>query len=421
MQVDSEGASIRVCPITGRAMLRVADVEVEMPFHPDVDHVNKNGDRCYVLDDCHADLVLEDMQLPDNADEGEIYCKHALCSESGAVFSYSAVWFTCPVADKVWKHSFRKAPEQGLRGDLADLFQSWKCIPSVCSSGGSQQPASGGYTPLGVGVLCGRGRGSVRFSFADSEGVEEPDMCSNVPYLLANWEKARELEPTLSRVMTSVACVGRLAWPDGAWEDDDAKVAVARGAGVSHVQAAYQFPGSLAGRPIIRSHQVVLRGPRGQGAGGLEEERACMYAVSDLHVDPWDGGTPATLYSCECEAGVESICKAARHALRWRDLAVLSGKGGGRGVRIRVMKPGWCCLVFVRTAEHLHGGVTKSREDGSSMVTPGLEEMRCVTYPLARVDCLLDRLAEQPSALPQLQAMSSPEMNSRFMQKLSEQ
>ena len=159
------------------------------------------------------------------------------------------------------------------------------------------------------------------------------------------------------------------------------------------------------------SHQVVLRGPRTEVLKGRVVSK---HAVSDLHVDSMDGGVPVTLYSCEKEARVDEISEESKCALRWRDVAVLSGKRGGRGVRVEVMRPGWCCLLFMETSKRMHGGVTKSRDDDRSMETHGLQEMRCVTYPLARILGLVERLAKNPELEPHLQSASLSVIRQRF-------
>ena len=121
-----------------------------------------------------------------------------------------------------------------------------------------------------------------------------------------------------------------------------------------------------------------------------------------------------TLYSCEKEAGSDEVSKESKCALRWRDVAVFSGRLGGRGVRVEVMRPGWCCLLFMETSKRMHGGITKSQVDDRSMQTHGLQELRCVTYPLARILSLVERLAENPSMEHTLRAESSKVIRQRF-------
>ena len=62
--------------------------------------------------------------------------------------------------------------------------------------------------------------------------------------------------------------------------------------------------------------------------------------------------------------------------LHARSLTVFPGRGGGRGVHLRSMVPGWHCAIFMRTNEMLHGGVVLPEDELEGFALPELDRMR---------------------------------------------
>jgi hypothetical protein len=105
--------------------------------------------------------------------------------------------------------------------------------------------------------------------------------------------------------------------------------------------------------------------------------------------------------------------------LHARGLAVFPGKGGGRGVHLRSMVPGWECAIFMRTHEMLHGSVVLPGDEVEGFALPELELMRVVTYPLRRIETLLERLAQNPHLSSKVFMASCPHVRNR-MRSVSE-
>ena len=100
--------------------------------------------------------------------------------------------------------------------------------------------------------------------------------------------------------------------------------------------------------------------------------------------------------------------------LHARGLAVFPGRGGGRGVHIRSMVPGWHCAIFMRTHEMLHGGVVLPEDDIEGFALPELEMMRVVTYPLRRIETLLERLGQNPHLSSKVSMASCAHIQNRM-------
>ena len=105
-----------------------------------------------------------------------------------------------------------------------------------------------------------------------------------------------------------------------------------------------------------------------------------------------------TQYICHLRAGARESHGGS--ALAYRDLVVFPTRKGGRGVRVRLAQPGWTCLLFMRTSECLHGGVTPAPECYPRTLSLGgdVRLIRIVTYPLAAVEHLLERASRETDA-----------------------
>ena len=114
--------------------------EVELPYHPEATHCDRDGERTYVLDDFAADLVLQEMRLDGGADESKVYVKKAVCSQTGETIT-TAVWFTCAVADALCEGVGR---EMDVEAQLRELVGLWGDMARGKSAAGvagaSQQP-----------------------------------------------------------------------------------------------------------------------------------------------------------------------------------------------------------------------------------------------------------------------------------------
>ena len=182
---------------------------------------------------------------------------------------------------------------------------------------------------------------------------------------------------------------------------------------------AYQYPRLRDGTPPLHSHQVVIRGPRrvlvSNPTDTSEMDRSAYMSVSDLHVDPWDGGGATgtcTVHTCHTRTQVSPPIDA--HLLRHRGLAVFPSRGGGRGVHVISMRPGWHCAILMNTDQRLHGSVLPIEDELEGYGFPSLKMMRVVTYPLKGVERLLSRLGEDPDALEKLRASSKPWIQQRM-------
>ena len=125
-------------------------------------------------------------------------------------------------------------------------------------------------------------------------------------------------------------------------------------AGPVEMVAAYQYPRQLTGRPCVCSHQVVIRGADLHATDtAAQREQAWLECVSDLHKDSMDGrmGPLGCMTQYICTRHPDAQTGDTCQSFSYRDLVVYPNACGGRGVRIRVARPGWTCLVFMRTGD----------------------------------------------------------------------
>ena len=391
IDVEQNGFYVKVVRGSGTVRLREAnssELLARLPEHPDETHVKRNGEPTCVLPSAVARAVLIDMQLPDAPDRDVVYVRSAREAEGRVPFVH-AVWYTPETADCITA-SARGAHEESTH----ELHKAWQAMGETRSSGSLNQPAAGVYHELGMGTLAGTGRTSLSIG---GKGT-------HIPYP-RNESLSDALEHKLSAFVSDVSEVLHVALPEGSRQDhevDDRCPAEA-----IH---CYQYPRLRPGVPPLSSHQVVIRGPR-RGACRDDSDRQAYMSMSDLHVDPCDGGGSlgtVTVHTCHAHAQNATMAAAAesREHMRLRGLAVFPLRNGGRGVHINSMVPGWHCAIIMQTSERLHGSIQADKHLVRGLGLPDFRIMRVVTYPLKAVERLLQRLAEEPEAWPRLRANS---------------
>ena len=368
--------------------------------HPDPAHMNRDYKRPPVLRDAEADLVTSWLQMPQNPDPSVVYVGRAY--EDG---SHS------PFARVFWFHEKTSTVLAGTDLDGSRLVDALDHIITLMKEGDEgmetkgghgTQPASGQYVELGTGVLPGRGRNSI---LVDGKS-------RSIPFSRGPMGRSDDYEGALSVVCAAAALVAtRVLQPNEA-------CVMRMDSGPSNVVRAYQYPRQYKNLPCASSHQVALRRPADRsGLSHIERQRVCLRSVSDLHVDREDGSIgkgqgrglgSMAIYACRSsERGDTSHnVKDMLPALSLRDLVVFPRVGGGRGVRVRVMHPGWLCIVLFVTSEQLHGGVCAQMQESEAEPTlylpEGLNTISMFTYPLKRVQALLERLERDGDAVHKL-------------------
>ena len=364
-----------------------------LPEHPNSEHVHQDGTRPCVLPAALAGIVTEELALPADADPCTVYVGQACAEEEGNPFVH-AVWFTPGAADTVTGQE----PGTHVRA-TAELHDAWQHVQDQCPRSHNIQPASGAYTELGVGVMAGSGRTSV---VVDGQGTSVP--------FPRNSPVSDAMEPYLREFMSDVSVVLHHVLPRDLLQAHEVPPNCP-----PQVARAYQYPRLRTGCPQLCSHQVVLRGPRRSHVcmGGEEMDTAALCSMSDLHVDPLDGGGAAG--SCTvhtCHASGKELAPTSEESLQHRGLAVFPHRTGGRGVYVKSMAPGWHCAILMQTSARLHGSVVP--ENSTGLACPHLRLMRVVTYPLIQVENLLWRLARDPDQLEGLQKVSHTWVLSRM-------
>ena len=305
-----------------------------------------------------------------------------------------AVWFT-PATAQAAAHAssgLSLCVEDSLH-DLCNLWEQTDLGESEGQYAAGLQPASGRYLELGNGILSGTGRTSIAVD----------GMRSCLPYYRNRVESDRFEEP-LASVLGPTYAVVRLALPPELVASHDAQYD-SFSPDVMRIASAYQYPRPVHEcLPMLASHQTAIRGVVTRLGTALDEsDESCRNAVSNLHIDRMDGGRAhgigaVTTYAClrkRAHSETENGCDTA--ALNARDLAVFPTATGGCGVRIPVMRPGWMCSLVMQTSSCLHGGIAEGCEV-RSLSLPHLHSVRIVTYPIHRIDLLLERLSRDEAA-----------------------
>ena len=337
--------------------------------------------------------MLVDLALPPKPDPNVVYVGTATTLGCTQPF-VRVVWYTPQTADRVTRRevgSHARATEH--------LHEKWLASEPLKRGSHSTQPAGGLYTELGVGLLAGTGRTSMRVGGKPT----------HIPYP-RNATISDHLEPAIGAFMSDVSEVLHATLSSSDLHEHETELGWP-----SEAAGAYQYPGLREGTPPLRSHQVVVRGPSSMlGSEGID--RAAYLSVSDLHVDPWDGGgTTGTCTVHTCHTLAEASNPIDNQLLRHRGLAVFPCKEGGRGVHVISMIPGWHCAILMATAERLHGSVLPDEHQLQGYGFPDLRMMRVVTYPLKGIESLLTRLADDSSALAKLRASSHTWIQQRML------
>ena len=369
-----------------------------LPAHPNPRHVNSGGEPTCILPEVMAELTCSPLRLPDHPDESIIYVGEARTTPSGDPF-VRAIWFTPSTADSV------SGNPVGTHSYAAhELYRQWCENGSPLMRSDATQSAAGLYTELGAGILAGTGRTSL---VVNGTGTSVP--------FARNTKMSSVMEPPLTEFMSSVSSVMHHA----VGEHVCAPHKIPRGC-PAYVARAYQYPTLHPGTPPLMSHQVVVRGPATNG------DVDALMSVSDLHIDACDGGNP--LGSCTihtCSPSCHTLPEPSPRHLALRGQAVFPTREGGRGVHVHSMVPGWHCLLIMCTNLRLHGSVVPGSctEDGCALDPgeidgyglPNLDLMRVVTYPLRKIENLLQRLANDPEKATDIERVSDQGMQRRML------
>lgn len=405
MLVPQDGCHIRVKGSAGNLCIRRDDRTVELlqalPHHPNPAHVRQSGDPCFVLPRSVSELVLHRMELPPGADAMTIHVAEALAMGDHDDVFVRVVWFTPQAADTVSGRS----PGSHAR-DVMSLCSKWQDNNSTNRTLGGVQPASGRYCELGLGSMPGGGRGSVQVG----------DGRSVLPFP-RNPDESDVFEPLLSNVMSDVSVVLHHVLPEHVLT---AHMPLSPPSScVAELENAYQYPRLRDDASPLRSHQVVLRGPLPTRLceGDRDADTEACLSASDLHLDTWDGGGSlgaCTVHTCS-RRGREGVEHEERN-LQCRGVAVFPRTWGGRGVHVISMVPGWHCAILMRTSDRLHGSVSADEGELDGLSLPHLDMLRIVTYPIRRIERMLERLSTVPRQVAEVVKASHAWVRGRMRQ-----
>jgi hypothetical protein len=96
-------------------------------------------------------------------------------------------------------------------------------------------------------------------------------------------------------------------------------------------------------------------------------------------------------------------------------VAYFPNGNGGRGVHVCSVVPGWHCAILCKTSTRLHGSVVLDQKDATGFALPHYDIARIVTYPLARIEALLQRLSDEPEKLQCVRERSHPWIRARMV------
>lgn len=368
-----------------RHMSEDGDVTVwdMLPPHPRHEHGDSGPPRC-VLPSTVAQLVTERIELPPGADRNTVYVSSAHVLGGGNAPLVRVVWFTPETADMITgsrhgTHSETTRELHNLRTQIRD--------PHTSNGGNLSGPATGPYMELGVGCLPGVGRQAVKVGGS---------MCV-VPFS-RNPEASTAVEPCLTNFMSDVSHVLHQVLPAAVMHAHASPSGCPR-----EVSCAYQYPCLRSDAPPLSSHQVVLRGsiPYDMESSSVDSDERARQALSDLHIDPWDGGGDlgtCTVHVCSEAHGGRAFPRDIE-LLAHRGNAVFPHPNGGRGVHVCSVVPGWHCAILCQTSARLHGSVLLDKQDACGFALPHYDITRVVSYPLARIETLLRRLSDEPEKM----------------------
>ena len=392
--VPQDGLYVKVQRATGTVRLRGAgasELVARLPEHPDEQHVKANGDPTYILPRTVAEAVLTPLELPSAPEKDVLYVRSGQAGGQTSPFVH-VVWFTPEGADRITG----RGSGAHLRA-TSELHDTWRSLSQSQVRGNSNQPAAGVYTELGVGTMAGTARTSVSVA---GKGTSVP--------FSRNADMSDTLEPVLSEFVSDVSAVLHASLPAGTLQDHEVD-----SRSPAEACLCYQYPRLRQGTQPLSVHQIALRGPRSG-----ESDREAYMSISDLHVDPCDGGGSigtVTVHTCHPHARKAPMTSVAesREQLRLRGLAVFPCGNGGRGVHINSMVPGWHCAIIMQTRERLHGSIQPDEDLIRGFGLPDFRMMRVVTYPLHSVERLLQRLADDPHSWSAVLARSDKRIQQR--------
>ena len=302
------------------------DVVAHLAPHTDPAHATSAaGTGGAVLMRAQAELVLQPVALPENADPGCLHSCTILASDSSELAR--VVWFKPASADAMAGLS------RNTTTSLVSRLRSWAGQQMSEAPSTAVQQASGVYISLGNGILPGRDR---EVATLQGEGTL-------LPFSRAPMARSTEIEPVIGELNSAAAECLLLAFPDmeewcvsldGTQDDCSERDDWVR---------VCQYPRvPREGARTLPSHQVVVR-------GHAMGENPCS-SGADLHTDKMDGGFRfggCILFCGDWEEG----------QTQWRDFAVLEGQKGGRGVAVRVLSGDWICALCCRYNSKLHGTI----------------------------------------------------------------
>ena len=141
----------------------------ELPRHPSE---QEHGPESRVLPAAVAELVLEELRLPPDADASGTYVGQAYSARGGRREQQPfvrVVWFTSNAADNA-TGAPKGTHEDATRALYGDWCEAQTCVGGMGKSGGGVQGATGTHTELGMGVLPGK-RGGFPWPLAGSVAV----------------------------------------------------------------------------------------------------------------------------------------------------------------------------------------------------------------------------------------------------------
>lgn len=370
------------------------EVVAHLRPHPEPAHATSAaGTGGVVLLRAQAELVLQPVALPENADPGCVHSCTILASDSSELAR--VVWFKPASADVVAGLS------SSCTESLVSRLRSWAGQQMSEAPSTSVQQASGVYVSLGNGILPGR----------DREVATLQGEATLIPFSRAPMARSIEIEPIIGELNAAAAECLLLAFPDmDEWcvsldgtQDDCTER--------DDWMRVCQYPRvPREGARLLPSHQVVVRGhPTG--------ENPCS-SGADLHIDKMDGGFRF--------GGCILFCGGWEEGQRqWRDFAILEGRNGGRGAAIRVLSSDWICALCCRYNSKLHGTVFEDvlSEDASPPPVPSsrpvtgpVHGLHVVSYNLKLIESFVARVgtssaAEQCAAVQKL----DPRLRSRAL------
>ena len=371
-----------------------------LPHHPNP----AMGDTS-VLPPHLAELVTDQLHLPSNPDTSKMYLfKVNTVQDDDSTTFVNVIYYTSSTADTL------TASDAGTHTttifDIRSLLSSHGQSQSDVSGGGNVALASGQYIELGYGYMTGYGRDTMQFDNGDGTTSS-----SNVPYI-RNAQLSNTMEEPLSHFLSDVSHIVNHCLPS-----ELQRQSLPYGSCPVDWQSTYQYPRLRSDAPRLSIHQVALRSTG--SSGDNDDDMRALYATSNLHIDKCDGGGmlgSCTVHTCHEVESLSSTTEEERiqYLLKHRGLVVFPNEKGGRGVWIHSMVPGWNCAILFRTNKCLHGSVVLPKEDIQGFALKHLSMYRVVTYPLSRIETLLNRIGTDSRKREELISKSDDETKNRL-------